>query len=158
MLAEQSLPMCDCGEMGKAARNRAKHRQEKELEQELEAAQGWMTELFGLKTANGFLELVERHPSLLSERVVDHAEQLGTVPAYGSLFAPVHRLLKAASDDPRAAWAVFASEQEAVEAQGRDLQSQQEQIDGAEAEGDLGRALRVDQRRASVGDRDRLWS
>ncbi len=129
--------------MGKAARNRAKRRQEKELEEELDAAQDSISEVFGLKSVEAFLDLLERHPSLLTDTAVDFVAQLVDAPAYGPLLAPVHRLLKMAASDPRAAWAAFASERDAIEARGKELENQQEQIDSAEAEGDLGQALEL---------------
>jgi CHAT domain-containing protein/tetratricopeptide (TPR) repeat protein len=129
--------------MGKAARNRAKRRQAEEFEQELEAAQVSIPEILGLRNTDEFLRLLERHPSLLSKAVVDHAEQLGNVPAYGPLLALVHRLLEAACLDPRAAWSVFVAERDAIEARGEELQSRQEEIESAEAIGELRRAIEL---------------
>ena len=129
--------------MGKAARNRAKRKQEELREHERDATQESILEILELKGLDEFLALLADRPELLSEPVIAHVAQLGNTPAYGPLFVPVHRLLQAAAGDPAAAWETFASQRRIRDTQGEELQSQQQRIDAAEVDGDVARALEL---------------
>jgi tetratricopeptide (TPR) repeat protein len=127
--------------MGKAARNRARRKNEAALEQLLATVHAAVEEILGLQDVAALRQLLERRPELLGEMAIEEMRRIAQSPGYGPLFALVLHLLEDARDDPHAAWEAFARSRETADAAGRDLAALDAEIDAARDAGELSRAL-----------------
>lgn len=95
MLAEQCRPgyVCDCGDMGKAARNRARRKNEAAQEQQREAAREAAGEILQLEDLAAFTDMLQQRPDLLGETAVEELRRVAQSPGYGPLIARALRLL-----------------------------------------------------------------
>ena len=129
--------------MGKAARNRAKRKNQAAEEQQRDAAREAAGKILQLEDFAAFMDMLEQHPELLGKTALDELRRVAESPGYGPLIARALHLLEGARSDPQAAWEVFARAREATDTVGRDLAALQGEIDAARAAGELRRALEL---------------
>ena len=128
--------------MSKAARNRAKRR-EKLLSRGREIVRDAVGELLQLEDFDTFMRLLARYPQLLERPALEEVADMAQAPGYGPLIAMGHRLLCAARIDPEVAWDAYERDRRAMDARGKELGAQEEEIDAAESAGDLPRVLEM---------------
>jgi len=129
--------------MGKAARNRARRREQAARDAQREAVRDAVVEVMQLDSVEAFTNMLARRPDLLGETAIEELRSLSEIPGYGPLVAIARQLLDGARDDPRTAWEEFARSRELSNAAGQDLAAFKEQIDLAQAAGELPRALEL---------------
>jgi hypothetical protein len=129
--------------MGKAARNRARRKNQTAQEQQGEAACNAVGEILWLEDLAAFTDMLERRPDLLGEPAIDELRRVAQSPGYGPLIARALQFLEGARNDRHAAWEAFARAREFTDAAGRDLEALQSEIDAAQAAGELPHTLEL---------------
>ena len=93
--------------MGKAARNRARRKNQAAEDQQREAARAAAAEILQLADLAAFTDMLKHRPELLGETAIEELRRVAESPGYGWLFARALHLLEGARNDPQTAWEAF---------------------------------------------------
>jgi CHAT domain-containing protein/tetratricopeptide (TPR) repeat protein len=93
--------------MGKAARNRQRRREERDLGREEVAGDHVLAELNGLADLRDLRSLISKHPELLSDATQERLAAHAAEPAIGATFMLQRELLLSARSDIATAWMAY---------------------------------------------------
>ncbi len=117
LCSTRSRAVCDCGDMGKAARNRARRKNEAAQEQQREAAREAAGGSCSSRTSPPSRTCSSSAP-MLGETAVEELRRVAQSPGYGPLDRPRPSPPRRSRNDPQTAWAAFARSLELTDAAG----------------------------------------